>query len=111
MHEPGVAEVVEAEIIGLQVACRRTTTVVLNARDPGRVVMLQIQAGVAGWVPDDARHVDSLLGDCIQNKVTQRLVAQPAYPRRAIAQSRHGDREIRVSPGEVQLQASPEPQR
>ena len=96
------------EIIGLQVACRRTTTVVLNARDPGRIVMLQIKASVPGWIPDDLRHVDSLSGDCIQNKVTQRLIAQPAYPRRAVAQSRHGDREIRVSSGEVQLQTFPE---
>src|SRR2546425_7619083 len=104
MHEPGVAEVVGAEIIGLQVACRRTTTVVLNARDPGRVVMLQIQAGVAGWVPDDARHVDSLSGDCIQNKVTQRLVSQPAYPRRAVPQPRHAAGELRGSSGAAQVQ-------
>ena len=55
---------VGAEIIGLQVACRRTTTVVLDARDPGRIVMLQIQASVPGGIPDDLRHVDSLSGDC-----------------------------------------------
>ena len=81
MDELGVPEVLGIEIVRLKVACGRAMTVVLDTGDSGRIVVLQIQAGITEWIQDHPRYVDSLAGDSIQNKLTQRLRAETADPR------------------------------
>ena len=88
-------DAVELDGVGVRRAqerCRRPRAVVVHAM-PG---VLDVEPGRVARVPDDRRHVDPAGREALQDALPQRVGAQPAEPRRRVAERGHVSGHVRL---------------